>query len=1022
MDIKKYQKYNVIPLWLRVFIFAVCYYFAYQLGVYLSVSPGFVCTIWIAAGVYLSALILSPSKYWIFYILATITINIFTNMHGYNENTILAISLSHTAEITLAVLAAWLINIFIDEPLNFSKLQHVLKFVLIILIAASIAALIGAYCKIVTYPALNYWTGWQIWSFADFMGMLIITPIIISFTHYTNFVPKLSTQKLVEIIVLMFLIILLSNFIFHDHADNHHWSIAFPYTLFPLLLWVTLRFNTFTATLISLCVALIALTNVHLGEGPLAFSNYSINDHIVSLQIFIAILSFSTLVLSAMISERKTVVQQLVDSKERYRSFIRNSTEGIWRMEINPGIDINLSPKKQLAIIKKRGVFEESNKILTSILGLEHNKTFALIDFELETIFPCENKRNQILLFKFMNFGYRTNNEIAYCTNTRGENLILLTNMVGTVENGLLVRIWGTETDITAQKKAEEEIKLKDQLNILITNLSTRFINLKGDEIDNAIIDSLKQITTFVGDQHSNILLFSDDKTHVEKVYEWCADGVLPQRSFLENISTENYPWLIKQFKNLNVIQTSSLSDLPPEAVEAKKMYQSLGIKSTIDVPLTLRGKFVGTLGFDSLSNERSWNDDSIALLRIIGEMFVSAIDKKKTETAFLQSEEKFYKAFHASPDVIAITSLDHEGRIIAINKGAAQKFGYTSQDVIGKDTLDFDIWVNHEARKQLLDRVNKKGRVTNHIADLRIRNGDILTFSISCVAIEIQGENCMMIIARDISKQKQLEKMARDQELQLIQADKMSSLGLMVSGMAHEVNNPNNLIQINSTLLSEMWPDIRRVLDDYVELSNQNDLKLAGLPYEEMRDTVPELVTSIHNGSKRIQAIVENLKNFSRRGDKQEFAKVDLNEIITAAYDLIRPQIMKKTDFLKMEIDQGLPLIKGHSQQLEQVLVNLITNALDALTSKDQSITIKTNTNIKENQIELRVIDQGSGISNDDLPYIFDPFFTTKLDDGGTGLGLAVSYNLIKAHGGLLSVKSIPNHGTEFLITLPIN
>ncbi len=712
-------------------------------------------------------------------------------------------------------------------------------------------------------------------------------------------------------------------------------------------------------------------------------------------------------------------MERLINSEEHYRSFIRNSTEGIWRIEFSPGININLPLEKQLELIKEKGNFEEVNYALENIFCL--NKTRNLKDFNFESIFPESNKKNRLLLDRFIKSGYQINNDIAYCIDSNNKDLILSTSMVGTVEDGHLIRIWGTESDITLQTKTKETLQHKEQLSALITKLSTRFINLQGYEIDGAIVDSLKKITEFVGDEHSNILIFSEDQNHVEKVYEWCADKVEPRNSILENISKENYPWLIGQFVQLNVIQLQSLDELPPEAALVKRLYQSLEFKSTIYVPLTLRGKFVGTLGFDSLTKEKIWDDDNIALLKIIGEMFVNAIDKKKTEYAFIKSEEKFYKAFHASPDIIAITSLDNQECIIAINNGADQILGYAAQDLIGRNMLNLDIWVDTEARAQLFEKTQKEGKVTNHISDLRIKDGTVLTFSISCVLIEIQAEKCMMFIARDISKQKQLEKITRDQELQLLQADKMSSLGLMVSGMAHEVNNPNNLIQINSTLLGEMWLDMRKILDEYTNISDQSEISLAGLPYEEMRETVPELIGSIHSGSKRIQSIVENLKSFSRRGDKQEFIKVDLNKIVNSACDLIRPQINKKTTLLDLKLTENIPPINGNSQQLEQVIINLVINALDSLSSTNQNVVIKTNHNKVTNHVEFHISDQGCGIQNKDLPFIFDPFFTTKLDDGGTGLGLAVSYNLIKAHGGTLTVKSQPDKGTNFLISLPM-
>ena len=1004
---------RLIPVWLSVIIFGVCYYVAFRLGIAFRLESANISTFWIASGLYLATLLLTPYRHWPFFILVAALITTGLSLGG-NTPSIVSI-FSHLANLSGVLISAFLIRWFIADTPDLSQLKHILKFVLIIFVVTAFAALIGSYSEIIWHPDAHFWSAWQIWWFSDLLGILLITPVIISFVNLPRplIIPK--PARLIEMAILTSLVVFLSKFIFNSHGHEQFWAIDFPYILFPLLVWAALRFNTFLVSVFTLCIALTAVLHANNSVGPLLRSDHTTYQHVISIQVFLAIISFSALILSAIVHERKNALRKLTRSEESYRSFVRNSTEGIWRMEINPGIDVNLASDQQIKLIEENGTFAETNSVLREILKID--ETVRPRDIDLETIFPFDNDINKTLLTEFIRSGYRVSNMESHRVSMDDKDIIMLTNIVGIVENDHLIRAWGTETDITAQRQAEESIRQKNELNSLITTLSTRFINLQGYEIDDAIVFSLKQITEFVGDEHSDIMLFSEDGSQVEKVYEWCAEGVEPHSSVLENISRENYPWLIDQFRNNNIIHVASLGDLPPEADTAIEMYQSLGIKSTIDVPLTSKGKFVGTLGFDSMNNERKWDDDSIALLRVIGEMFVSAIEKKKTEKAFLYSEEKFYTAFHASPDAISITTIK-DGRIIATNQGVEKTTGYRPHKLTGKRIPDSDFWVNPADRDTLVNQIKEEGKVTNLLTKLRTREGNILDFSLSGARIEVEGEACMLMIARDISKQKQLEKTTRDQELQLIQADKMSSLGLMVSGMAHEVNNPNNLIQINATLLADMWPDMRDGLDEYA--ANHDDLKLAGLPYEEMRDTVPELITALHHGSKRIQAIVNNLKDFSRRGDSQQLRDVEINDVVNAACDLIRPLIKKKTDYLHLHLEENLPVIQGNNQQLEQVIVNLIINALDSLSSKDRSVTIETCLNKESDQLEIRVIDQGSGIPEDILTDIFEPFFTTKLDQGGTGLGLAVSYNLIKNHNGHLSVESSAGHGTEFLITLP--
>lgn len=146
----------------------------------------------------------------------------------------------------------------------------------------------------------------------------------------------------------------------------------------------------------------------------------------------------------------------------------------------------------------------------------------------------------------------------------------------------------------------------------------------------------------------------------------------------------------------------------------------------------------------------------------------------------------------------------------------------------------------------------------------------------------------------------------------------------------------------------------------------------------------------------------------------------VDLNKVIEASTTILANMIKKATVDFKVHLAPDLPKVRGDFQELEQVVINLLTNACQALTDKHQPIEIDTAFNSEEKVVTLSVCDKGKGISADILPRIFDPFFTTKRDSGGTGLGLAISYSIVNDHNGTLSVDSRPGHGTTFVLRLP--
>ncbi len=270
----------------------------------------------------------------------------------------------------------------------------------------------------------------------------------------------------------------------------------------------------------------------------------------------------------------------------------------------------------------------------------------------------------------------------------------------------------------------------------------------------------------------------------------------------------------------------------------------------------------------------------------------------------------------------------------------------------------------------------------------------------------------------QDITERKQLEFKARQQELALIQADKLSSLGLMVSGVAHEINNPNNLIQMNAGLLKDMWRDIVPILDNF---SNEHaPVIIGGLESDEASQYLPELIDGLTIASRRIQQIVSDLKHFARRGDSNVLSKTSVNEAIRAAVQLMRPLLQAKTHNLLLDLSPEQPTLLANPQHLEQIIINLLANALEALPDKTYKVWISSRLNKAKSEVEIQVRDNGIGIPAEHIKQIFDPFYTTKQHQGGTGLGLAISYNLVKAYQGSLSCQSAPEEGTIFALHFP--
>ena len=269
----------------------------------------------------------------------------------------------------------------------------------------------------------------------------------------------------------------------------------------------------------------------------------------------------------------------------------------------------------------------------------------------------------------------------------------------------------------------------------------------------------------------------------------------------------------------------------------------------------------------------------------------------------------------------------------------------------------------------------------------------------------------------KEIIERERAEELARQQQQKLFQSEKMASVGTLVSGVAHEINNPNNFILLNSDNLADVWNDLIPLLDKYAE--EKGDFTVAGLNYSEIRNEVSMIINGVKEGSERIKKIVQTLKDFARTDPGNLNQIINIADIIDDSLTILTGFIKRHTNHFSINLSEDIPKIKGNIQQIEQVIINLISNACQALENKEQKITVSTALDNKSMQIIVR--DEGRGISSEDLKYIMDPFFTTKRDIGGTGLGLSISYNIIKDHGGELIINSEVGKGTTAVIRLPL-
>jgi signal transduction histidine kinase len=279
-----------------------------------------------------------------------------------------------------------------------------------------------------------------------------------------------------------------------------------------------------------------------------------------------------------------------------------------------------------------------------------------------------------------------------------------------------------------------------------------------------------------------------------------------------------------------------------------------------------------------------------------------------------------------------------------------------------------------------------------------------------------------MFDVTRHVNLEKEYEKAKEEAEKhqdQLLQADKMISLGILASGMAHEINNPNNSIMLNASVLQKAWASIIPILNEFYR--DKRDLRIGGVKYEKMKRKMPRLFSGIMESSKKIQRIVKDLKYFSGKDLISLKSQVDMESVVKSAISLTSNMIHKSTRNFKAVYEKNLPNVMGNFQNLEQVIINLIQNACQALDSPDNGIFITITYDRENREIVAAVKDEGKGIPQKDLKYISEPFFTSKRSSGGTGLGLYVSSKIVNDHGGTIRFFSQPGKGTAVEVRFPV-
>ncbi|WP_136526342.1 PAS domain S-box protein [Geomonas ferrireducens] len=391
--------------------------------------------------------------------------------------------------------------------------------------------------------------------------------------------------------------------------------------------------------------------------------------------------------------------------------------------------------------------------------------------------------------------------------------------------------------------------------------------------------------------------------------------------------------------------------------------------------------------------------------------------DFAQAKSELKESEERFYQVFVQNDDPVILMKLETL-QVIDANPAALALYGLRHEELPYLDVKTLIEAGDLEKIRAALAHHDGSQGVLQRAVSYKA-GGEKIVISFRGTRIRLKDEELVLCSIRDISEKLRLEDEIRATQAKLIQTNKMSSLGMLVSSVAHEINNPNHCISINNTVLTQI---VRDALARLLALREaEGNFNLGGFPYDEVLEMVPKLHDGIREGSLQIDKIVRDMKNFSKPAELDMQGTVEVNRSVENAGSILWHHIQRHTDNCRMELGQDLPAVQGSQQQIDQVVINLVMNALQSLPDKNSGVLIRTWCAPQRETVNLSVEDQGSGMSEEVLARLTEPFFTMRIEQGGTGLGLYISSSIVKEHGGSLEFESRPGKGTRVTMRLPI-
>jgi PAS domain S-box-containing protein len=545
-----------------------------------------------------------------------------------------------------------------------------------------------------------------------------------------------------------------------------------------------------------------------------------------------------------------------------------------------------------------------------------------------------------------------------------------------------------------SRKQSEKSLEDRLQFEKLLADTSAHFVNLPSDQVDGAIEEAQRRVCECLGLDLCALWQWSSETpellmmTHIYRSQE---GPPLPQPMDAK----EYFPWSRTQMRAGNILTVKAMGELPPEAARDVESYRYFGIKSTCVLPLAAGDHPpIGALGFNTLRGEYDWPDAILKRLQLVAQIFTNALARKRSERELAKSEQRLRLITDALP--VLISYVDAGQRYRFNNEAYRVWFGVSPEEAFGRTIREVAGEGFFQGVRPYVERA-LSGEHVRCAMDVEMADGRLL--SVEAIYVPDAGEQGdvrgIYVMAIDVTERNLALQESKRLQDELFHAGRISTMGELAGALAHEINQPLSAIMSNAQAakryLAASTPDL-----------------------EEVREILEDIIKE----NARASEVIDRIRGLLKKS-KMEAELLDLNSVFREIVALLDHHSVRRCVKIDLDLDPQLPLVRGDRVQLQQVALNLVLNAFDAMSEQPRRKRwVQINTCSKDAQVLAAVKDNGMGIFLGDAEKLFQPFYTTKRE--GLGMGLSICRTIILRHQGRIWAKSNPDEGTTFCFSLP--